>query len=171
MEFGALQCTPNTPDCLFCPLQQQCFAFRNGLVQVLPHKSRARASRQRFFHYFVLQWQNQCYLKKRSQSDIWQGLYDFYLHETDSGELPWEETQDHLETLGIKINNHQPPAKTYKHLLTHQQIFARFHRLELAAPLSPEALARTDLVLFTSTELEQIPKPVMIARYLKEVFF
>jgi A/G-specific adenine glycosylase len=171
MEFGAIQCTPNTPDCLFCPLQQQCFAFLNGLVQVLPHKSKPRASRERFFHYFVFQWQNQFYLKKRSQSDIWQGLYDFYLHETDSTETPWEQNLHPLESLGVKIKSHQLPAKTYKHILTHQKIFARFHQLELAAPLSQEALARTDLVLFTSTDLEQIPKPVMIARYLKEVFF
>jgi A/G-specific adenine glycosylase len=171
MEFGAIQCTPNTPDCLFCPLQQQCFAFLNGLVQVLPHKSKARASRQRFFHYFVFQWQNQLYMKKRQQSDIWQGLYDFYLHETDSVEWPWEENQVYLESLEVKIKSHQLPAKTYKHILTHQKIFARFHRLDLAAPLSPAALALTGLVLCTSTQVDQLPKPVMIARYLKEGFF
>jgi A/G-specific adenine glycosylase len=173
MEFGAIQCTPVAPDCLFCPLQQQCFAFRNGLVQALPHKSKAKASRERFFHYLVLQWQNQFYLKKRSQSDIWQGLYDFYLHETDTADFSFSTDPEDLtlQALGVQIKTHQPPLKTYKHQLTHQKIHARFHRLQLSQPLSPQALALTDLTLFNRAELEQIPKPVMIDKYLKEVIF
>jgi A/G-specific adenine glycosylase len=173
MEFGAIQCTPNAPDCLFCPLQQQCFAFRNGLVQALPHKSKARASRERFFHYLVLAWQNQFYLKKRTHNDIWLGLYDFYLHETDTADFSLSANQEDLtlQALGLQIKSHQPPLNTYKHQLTHQKIFARFHRLELSQPLSSEALAITDLTLFNRAQLEQIPKPVMIDKYLKEVFF
>lgn len=171
MEFGAIQCTPNTPDCLFCPLQQQCFAFLNGLVQALPHKSKTKASRERFFHYLVFEWQEQFYLKKRIQSDIWQGLYDFYLHESDSTVFSWDEPPENLQELGINLESRQEPIKTYKHILSHQKIFARFHRIKLAAPLSPQALAITDLMLFSKNQLEEIPKPVMIDRYLKEVIF
>lgn len=173
MEFGALQCTPTMPDCLFCPLQQQCLAFRQGLVSALPHKAKGRASRARYFHYLVLCWQNQFYLKKRSQSDIWQGLYDFYLHETDSADFSWPENQEalNLEALGIVLTSYQAPLHTYKHQLTHQKIHARFHRMDLQAPLSRQALEQTDLSLFTLSEIEQLPKPVMIARYLTEVFF
>jgi A/G-specific adenine glycosylase len=173
MEFGAIQCTPSAPDCLFCPLQQQCFAFGNGLVKALPHKSKARASRERFFQYLVFTWQDQYYLKKRSQNDIWQGLYDFYLHETDTASFSLSQDPEDLTlaALGVKIKSLQPPVKTYQHQLTHQKIYARFHRVELAAPLPPQALAITDLKPFTPAKTEQIPKPVIIARYLKEVFF
>jgi A/G-specific adenine glycosylase len=171
MEFGAIQCTPNAPDCLFCPLQQHCFAFQNGLVQALPYKAKARPSRERYFHYLVFEWENQYYLKKRVHRDIWQGLYDFYLHETDTAEFSWELSGAERAPLGIQIKSRQEPVKTYKHLLTHQKILARFHRLQLAAPLSPETLAITGLVLFNAAQIEQIPKPVMIARYLKEVIF
>jgi A/G-specific adenine glycosylase len=173
MEFGAIQCTPTTPDCLFCPLQQQCFAFLNGLVQALPHKSKARARRDRYFHYLVFRWENQLYLKKRTQNDIWQGLYDFYLHETDAADFSWEQTQEDLtlDALGVQIKTYREPAKTYKHILTHQKIFACFHPVELAAPLGPQALAIMDLTGFTRSQLNQIPLPVIIDRYLKEVFF
>ena len=31
MDFGALQCTPVAPDCLFCPLNDSCVARLKGL--------------------------------------------------------------------------------------------------------------------------------------------
>ena len=30
MEFGALQCTPQKPDCMYCPLQAGCVAYLQG---------------------------------------------------------------------------------------------------------------------------------------------
>ena len=56
-EVGAIQCTPAKPDCLFCPLQQQCWAFQHGQVALLPVKSKAKAARTRYFHYFVLRYE------------------------------------------------------------------------------------------------------------------
>ena len=41
MDFGALQCTPQNPDCLTCPLQASCHAFRTGRQGVLPVKKAA----------------------------------------------------------------------------------------------------------------------------------
>src|SRR5690606_35804069 len=70
MEFGAIQCTPVMPDCMFCPLQASCFAFNHGLVQELPVKSKAKAARPRYFHYLVFEWQGQYYMRKRLAGDI-----------------------------------------------------------------------------------------------------
>ena len=67
MEFGAIQCTPAKPDCLFCPLQSQCWAFQHGQVALLPVKSKAKAARTRYFHYFVLRHGEQLYLKERAR--------------------------------------------------------------------------------------------------------
>ena len=38
MEFGAMQCRPKTPDCLFCPLSTSCIAYNKGRVGELPVK-------------------------------------------------------------------------------------------------------------------------------------
>jgi A/G-specific adenine glycosylase len=173
MEFGAIQCTPVTPDCLFCPLQQTCFAFLNGLVQVLPHKSKAKAGRERYFHYLVLQWQNQYYLRKRTQSDIWQGLYDFYLHETDTPDLPQALLNQELQLL---VPNAPVPAvkaisENYKHVLTHQKIYTKFYLIRLHSRLSDEIAESTGLSLFPVPEIEQLPKAIMIDRYLKAAVF
>ncbi|WP_081988524.1 A/G-specific adenine glycosylase, partial [Halobacillus sp. BBL2006] len=39
MELGALICTPKTPSCMLCPIQEQCRAFEEGIETELPIKS------------------------------------------------------------------------------------------------------------------------------------
>ncbi|MDB5260827.1 MAG: adenine glycosylase [Adhaeribacter sp.] len=173
MEFGAIQCTPVMPDCLFCPLQQTCFAFRNGLVQELPHKAKAKVGRERYFHYLVLQWQGQYYLRKRTQTDIWQGLYDFYLHETDGPVLPEDILMQELQLLVPQepLPRVKAVSESYKHVLTHQKIYARFYLIRLHSRLRKEIAESTGLNLFSVSEIEQLPKAIMIDRYLKTSVF
>ncbi|MEK9968725.1 MAG: A/G-specific adenine glycosylase [Ferrovibrio sp.] len=44
MDLGATICTPKNPDCLLCPLQAECLAFKRGLAAGLPRKA-AKAER------------------------------------------------------------------------------------------------------------------------------
>ncbi|MCX2741391.1 A/G-specific adenine glycosylase [Pontibacter anaerobius] len=170
MEFGAIQCTPLMPDCLFCPLQQSCFAFNHGMVQELPVKSKAKAARPRFFHYIVFELDGAFYLRKRLEGDIWQGLYDFYLYESDIKDLPEEQLLLELQEAGIPVQKAllQPPAKDYKHILSHQKINARFYRIKLKTPLKDEVLQETRLAPYNVKKIEALPKPVLISSYLKD---
>ncbi|WP_266203180.1 A/G-specific adenine glycosylase [Pontibacter kalidii] len=170
MEFGAIQCTPVMPDCLFCPLQQSCFAFNHGMVQELPVKSKAKAARPRFFHYIVFELDGAFYLRKRLGGDIWQGLYDFYLYESDNKELAMEQLLQELQEAGVPVQEAQvqPPAKDYKHILSHQKITARFYRIKLKAPLKDEVITETRLAPYTVEKIEALPKPVLISSYLKD---
>jgi A/G-specific adenine glycosylase len=173
MEFGALQCTPVKPDCLFCPLQSQCWAFQHGQVALLPIKSKAKASRTRYFHYLVLRHGEQLYLKERLAGDIWQGLYDFALAETDSADLPAAEVLRHVAALGGQPDTSRVaedrPAPTLRHVLSHQKLEARFHAVALAAPLPETALRDTGLRAYSAAEIEELPKPVLISNYLAKV--
>lgn len=173
MEFGAIQCTPVAPDCLFCPLQDQCFAFQHGLVQVLPVKERAKASRARFFHYFVFQVEQQLYLKKRSaDTDIWRGLYDFFSLETESTQLLPEALPAFFSALdGVQTAEIKSTGKVYKHILSHQKINAQFYLLPLNSRLREEETIAAGLQLYTLPEIEALPKPVLIDSFLKEHFF
>ncbi|HSI90907.1 MAG TPA: NUDIX domain-containing protein, partial [Adhaeribacter sp.] len=173
MEFGAIQCTPVMPDCLFCPLQEHCYAFKHGLVAALPHKSKARAPRVRHFHYFVFRFANQLYLKKRVAGDIWQGLYDFHLLESDQKTLSLAEMIEELGMLqqDVPMPNISMPSPAYKHVLSHQKIFATFYPILLESRLSENVINNTGLQLFTLPETEQLPKPVLINNYLKDASF
>ena len=170
MEFGALQCTPVKPDCLFCPLQQQCWAFQHGQVALLPVKSKAKASRTRYFHYFVLRHGEQTYLRERREKDIWQGLYDFALAETTVPELLPEELLRHLNALGASLDTNQAaePSATYRHVLSHQKLEARFHPMTLVEPLPATTLRDLGLRAYSADEIEALPKPKLIDNYCNQ---
>ena len=170
MEFGAIQCTPAKPDCLFCPMQASCWAFQHGQVALLPVKSKAKKARTRYFHYLVLRHGNLVYLRERAEKDIWQGLYDFALAETDAAELPADELARHLDALGaaIDIGRAAEPSATYRHVLSHQKLEVRFHDLPLTKALPDTALRDLGLRAYSATEIEALPKPKLIANYIEQ---
>ncbi|HEX8428940.1 A/G-specific adenine glycosylase [Hymenobacter sp.] len=172
MEFGAIQCTPVNPDCLFCPLQSQCYAFQHGMVNELPVKSKAKAGRTRHFHYLVLRHADTVYMRKRGPKDIWEGLYDFALTETSAPELPAVELLDAVETLGGRLdtNRVQEPVQAMRHVLSHQKVEAKFHPVWLSEPLPTAALQASGLAAFTVEQAERLPKPIIIANFLNKTW-
>lgn len=170
MEFGAIQCTPVNPDCLFCPVREQCFAFQHGMVQQLPVKSKAKAARTRYFHYFVLRHGEQVYLRRRGGKDIWHGLFDFHLLETPEAELPAQALLTELEQLGAQVATDKvgEQAAAMRHTLSHQKVEARFHELWLTEPLSADGLQRAGLEAYSATQMHELPKPVIISNYLEQ---
>lgn len=168
MEFGALQCTPTKPDCLFCPLQSTCFAFQHGMVQELPVKTKAKAARTRYFHYLVLRYQDVVYMRKRTGKDIWQGLYDFPLVETDVAAIAPATLLDSVAALGgtLATGLAEEPGPAFRHVLSHQKLEVRFHELCLQAPLAAEQLQDAGLQPCTPAEVESLPKPILITNYI-----
>nr|WP_084708725.1 A/G-specific adenine glycosylase [Hymenobacter norwichensis] len=168
MEFGAIQCTPVNPDCLFCPLQTQCYAFQHGMVNELPVKSKAKAARTRHFHYLVLRHADTVYMRKRGPKDIWEGLYDFALTEKDVADLSAVELLQAVEALGgqLSTSRAEEPVQAMRHILSHQKVEAKFHPVWLHEPLSAAALKTSGLAAFTLPETNALPKPILIANYL-----
>lgn len=135
MEFGALHCTPQQPGCADCPLQHECRAFALSEVDLLPVKAKKTKVRDRYFNYFFVQCADKCYLQKRESKDIWQNLYELplveadRLYETDdlfkldALQPLWDDIED-VQVLGT-------PAD-FKHILSHQRIFARFFKIRIS---------------------------------------
>ena len=53
MEFGALQCVPK-PNCEDCVFINDCVAFQQDRVSLLPFKSKKTSIKLRFFNYIVI---------------------------------------------------------------------------------------------------------------------
>jgi A/G-specific adenine glycosylase len=174
MEFGAVQCTPAKPDCLFCPLREACFAFQHGLVQSLPVKSKAKAAVTRQLHYVALRWHDQLYLRKRPSGDIWHSLYDLpTLNESTSGSGDPEEVLAHQlrawqATAAEPIRQVAEPPPVYRHVLSHQKLVAHFHEVRLAAPLPASILTATGLTPYAAHEIERLPKPGLLVQWLRD---
>ena len=54
MDFGAIQCTPLSPNCLSCPLQETCIAFRENKVTELPVKQKTLKIKERHLTYIYI---------------------------------------------------------------------------------------------------------------------
>ena len=77
MDFGAIQCVPSSPSCLFCPLSDSCVALQKGLVDALPMKQHKTKVTNRYFIYFYVRAGEYTFLHKREAGDIWHNLYEF----------------------------------------------------------------------------------------------
>jgi A/G-specific adenine glycosylase len=170
MEFGAVHCTPTSPDCLLCPFQPECMAFATGRVHLLPVKEKKTKVRERFFNYFVIVQNGRIAMRQRTAKDVWQQLYDFYLVETESNVQSFDELPDnHILTSIFSQTTLSPPSRVYTHILTHQRIQAQFWVLE-ASP-ETELDLPSELTFLSEDEIENVPKPVLVTSYWKEHFF
>ena len=84
MDFGAIQCTPQSPQCGACPLQESCVAFREDRVGTLPVKLKTLKVKERRLSYVYIRCKGCVAIHRRGAGDIWQGLYEPYLVAEDN---------------------------------------------------------------------------------------
>jgi A/G-specific adenine glycosylase len=78
MDFGAIQCTPQSPKCLVCPLAETCEALRTGRVEELPVKNKTLKVKTRHLSYIYIRCKGEVAIHRRGEGDIWQGLWEPY---------------------------------------------------------------------------------------------
>ena len=166
MEFGALHCKPQNPLCENCALSDMCYAFENNAQKQLPVKSKKIKITTKHFSYIVFENENQIAMKKRDDSGIWKGLYDFHL--VSSEQKMDEESILASLNLDISKTHVEDISKEYKHILTHQRIYATFYRIRSQ---NGTLLEETGLTYYNLDQVEDLPKPVLISKYLNENIF
>ncbi|MBK6829719.1 MAG: A/G-specific adenine glycosylase [Flavobacteriales bacterium] len=85
MELGATVCTPLKPTCGECPLARKCIARATDRIDKLPVKTGKTKVRTRHFNYLHIERGDKTFLRKRTGKDIWHGLYELPLIETEKG--------------------------------------------------------------------------------------
>ena len=148
MDFGAIQCTPQHPSCLTCPVAETCMALRAGRVETLPVKVRKTKVQERRLAYIYIRCKNETAIRRRPAGDIWQGLWEPVLMENGQ----W--TMDSGEMVLI--------AKDVKHVLTHRVLYADFYFLEATKkPSLPEGY-----IWVRESALDDYAKPRLIEKLL-----
>ena len=159
MEFGALHCKPSQPKCENCPLAVNCVAYQTGQTTDLPVKLSKIKVKQRYLHYFLVQWQDRIILEKRENKGIWQNLYQLPLIET--GKQNRISKGEFVQLFNkYKIVPIDKPVQIEKtiHKLTHQHLHITFWQVK--------SLKKPALSVSKST-LKDYPLPVVIARFLE----
>lgn len=107
MDFGAIQCTPSTPQCPSCPLAETCVALRENRISELPVKQKTLKVKERHLTYVYIRYQGETAIHRRGEGDIWQGLYE-----------PWLTDKVPCGATLLRQN--------VKHVLTHRVLYADF---------------------------------------------
>ncbi|MGW8123398.1 A/G-specific adenine glycosylase [Roseivirga echinicomitans] len=170
MEFGAMQCLPKSPACGVCPFMESCFAFNHNKIEVLPVKTKKTKVRKRYFTYLVFHSDAGIWLKERGKGDVWQGLYDFYLLE-DTKPMGLNEVIAALYKLGLTHSIIGEESKLYEHVLTHQRIFANFVKIELDNEGARLLSTHSEMKQYTLEQIDVLPKPVLMVKYLEDQSF
>ena len=138
MDFGAIQCTPKSPGCSFCPFSESCAALSAEQVDFLPVKSHKTKVSDRYFYYMYVRAGDYTLLRKRSKNDIWKDLFEFPLIETSEA-MSREDFMVSAQFCAFLGNFKEPVIRLVhshvKHVLTHRIIHADFYEITVAENL------------------------------------
>lgn len=165
MEFGAVQCKPQNPDCNVCPFQNRCVAFQKNLVDILPVKKKAKKVSKKHFNFLVIISNNKTFLEKRQGKGIWQNLYQFPLVETEK-EVTHNEVKTILKDFNflkgfnfdLSLYNNQPVV----HKLSHQHLYTKFWILTTNDDISHGIFFK---------DVHTYPVPILIENFIRDFNF
>ena len=166
MEFGALHCTPQNPNCLLCPLQAQCLAFERQTVMQRPVKLQKLTVKTRYLNYLVIRVNDSIYLRKRSDKGIWRNLYDFPCIESDQPMTVEEviSSKEFLQLIDGKPFTVTKTSPVFTHKLTHRTLLAQFIEIKVSQELL--RIETKGLLLTPERDLGNYPIPRLIDLYL-----
>ena len=163
MDFGATVCTPALPKCPGCPFQVHCFALNTGKINELPVKSKKIKKRDRFFNYLVLEHSGKIFVQERKEKDVYSGMYEFILQESEGQLTPGDEELMIEKVTGAKQKFQKTELKK-AHILTHQRLHVNFYFVKLED--KPEIPFGNWL---EKESLKSLPVPKFIHDYLPHI--
>lgn len=187
MDFGAIQCTPQSPKCLLCPLVETCEAMRTNRVAELPVKQKTMKVKTRHLSYIYIRCKGETAIHRRGEGDIWQGLWEPF-NASDIAEACASPSSAQASLSSTKFSTSltklssfkkelaadlhlsnvdalQLLAQDVKHVLTHRILLADFYLLETDAhPQLPD-----DYIWIKEEEIEDYGIPRLIELMLEKI--
>lgn len=194
MDFGAIQCTPQSPKCLLCPLAETCEAMRTNRVAELPVKQKTMKVKTRHLSYIYIRCKGETAIHRRGEGDIWQGLWEPFnasdiaeaCASPSSAQASPSSAQASLSSTKFStslskfssfkkelaadlhlsnVDALQLLAQDVKHVLTHRILLADFYLLETEArPQLPD-----DYIWIKEEEIEDYGIPRLIELLLEKI--
>lgn len=151
MEYGALVCKPKQPLCGSCELQANCISYSENTQLTLPRKKKNKAKTKRYFHYFYLYNETGIWMQKRTNKDIWEGLYQLPLIEVKATQQPDFGIFPEINDKDLEKN-----ISTVKHQLSHQELNIHFHKQYIPVNKTIEKFEIIDYNTLGSIGLPQV---------------
>lgn len=167
MDFGAIQCTPQSPNCMFCPLADSCTALSKGLVMQLPVKRHRTKISDRYFNYIYVRMGACTFIHKRTDNDIWKNLFELPLVETDR-DLSEEEFLASASFRLLFAEGEMPAVRSVlrnvRHVLSHRVIHTNFY--EVVLPEDSRSFSGYQRI--AAEDLERYPVSRLVHAFLEK---
>lgn len=169
MDFGSTFCKPIGCDCERCIFAQECVAHARGQVSLLPVKPQKVEVKERHLYYVDVRFGDKMVVQRRSAGDIWQGLYELPLLETEQP-LQSKELEDRLMVWLEQEFGAQPSVMLagpeMKHQLTHRTIYGHFFMAKYNQ--KPGKIPQKSRVIDVA-DMKTLPISRLIDRYLSKL--
>lgn len=120
MELGALICTPLSPNCTSCPLNQSCYANLKNMQSELPLK-KDRKKIVKLFRLVLIFEFNKKIMVKKQKGNLMQDLYEFPYFELSS--MQKKNQLSHEKLIKYKeFSSDVLQLPIIKHSFTHHQV-------------------------------------------------
>lgn len=165
LDFGAMQCVPRNPNCISCPFNDICYAYRNNLINQLPVKGKKIATRDRFLNYIIIRYKDSTFIQRREAGDIWTSLYEFPLIET-SKQVDLDSLVKHPiwnDLFGKEKLNILYSSQVIKHILSHQTLYTKFFIVEID---KPSYYMKTNYQKVSIPDIQEYSVPKVIDNFL-----
>ena len=167
MELGATVCTPKSPKCLSCPVSAHCEAYKQGIDDLLPVKSKANAPRRDKIVVAVIKNEyGEVLIQKRPDTGLLAGFYELITYEYDGAEEPKEFLEHKLETKFNIVNIKS--LGIFNHVFSHRIWEMDSYLVEIKNEYQDLIAEDNQLLWVTKEQLKEIPLVTAHQRILKE---
>lgn len=154
MELGALICTPKNPLCLFCPVQENCEAFKEGTVLELPVKTKNVKKKTVEQSIFLIRNNKEHYLIEKRQEKLLNGMWQFLMFEEPNA-------LEQLEAkLGMSLTIAEEKVCQFKHQFTHKTWNMQVYSVIEEVNISEEELNKKNMAWFDLDTRQDYTMPV-----------
>jgi len=119
MELGALVCQPQKPTCKTCPLNLDCSAFQQGIVEQVPYRSRKNKIPIRKSVAFIISCGGLYLIAKRKPGGMLAGLWEFPTRQLSKEETIKSVEQKFLSTVSSRKMKNIIYKQSINHTYTH----------------------------------------------------
>ncbi|HZI32941.1 MAG TPA: NUDIX domain-containing protein, partial [Candidatus Binatia bacterium] len=148
MELGAIVCSPRNPQCLICPAQKLCVAFKENRVEELPNLGKRETATARHFIAFAVEHNGRFLVRQRPAGVVNAHLWEFPNVESANGKPDAAKLFD--DVFGIKPARFAPLC-TVKHSITRYRI-----TLEAFSASMTKQSTKTDGVWKTPSQMQRL---------------
>jgi A/G-specific adenine glycosylase len=157
MDLGAMICTPRAPDCLQCPIVEECQAFANGVQEERPVVEKKPAIPHHIVTAAVIQRNERVLIARRPANGLLGGMWEFPGGKVQPGEdLASCLQREICEELDVQIQV-GAPLGVYRHAYTHFRVTLHAFRCKLLNGNEPKPLEASALYWAALDELAGFP--------------